>query len=82
MAFAKTLPTVKEQQTNKSLAPTVLIFGAQATKGILKEDHPYVRLTLIFLFCYSIVNDLIAFPLLFYLLFFRFKKWFLSLITG
>jgi hypothetical protein len=48
MSFAKTLPTVKEQQTNKSLAPTVLIFGAQATKGILKEDHPYVREELFF----------------------------------
>jgi hypothetical protein len=57
MAFAKTLSTVKEQQTNKSLAPTVLTFGAQATKGILKEDHPYVREELFFLL-------ILLFPLL------------------
>jgi hypothetical protein len=39
MQFAKTIPNVKND-TNAS--PTVLIFGAQATRGILKEDHPYV----------------------------------------
>jgi rRNA small subunit pseudouridine methyltransferase Nep1 len=33
LAFAKTLP--KE-------GPIVLMFGAQATRGILKENHPYV----------------------------------------
>lgn len=32
-AFAKTLPTD---------GPIVLMFGAQATRGILKENHPYV----------------------------------------
>lgn len=41
MEFAKTLPVVKSNTTS---TPIVLIFGAQATKGILKEDHPYVSL--------------------------------------
>jgi rRNA small subunit pseudouridine methyltransferase Nep1 len=32
--FAKSLPTDK---------PIVLVFGAQATRGIISEDHPYIQ---------------------------------------
>ncbi len=39
MQFAKTLPSIKEEKT---APPTVLVFGAQAMKGIVKEEHPYV----------------------------------------
>jgi hypothetical protein len=43
MDFAKTFPTLKEMKKGgEASRPLVLIFGAQATRGILMEDHPYV----------------------------------------
>jgi rRNA small subunit pseudouridine methyltransferase Nep1 len=46
MQFAKSIPALKDES---KFTPLVLVFGAQATKGIKKEDHPYVRNFILYL---------------------------------